>query len=106
MKFAQGSEKTLSEMDGFGQSRYAHIPDLDSNEWTVQPWGVDPAAPENRTLEISVVRKSNAHGRLSYGWPGPEKHIIAQSNAYGTPPQALWPKFVQMAQEFCDELGP
>ena len=94
---APGSEITLAGMSSFDQCRYHEIPDMDSTEWMVQN--------KNSGDEISIVRKNNPHGRLSYGWFGPDKIFVSARHHGDSAPPELIAKILILAQEYCDELN-
>jgi hypothetical protein len=50
-------------------------------KWRVHVFGAADHAPE-----ISVVRKANIHGQVSYGWFGPDKlPVYSDCHAQGLP---------------------
>jgi hypothetical protein len=57
--------------------------------------------------EICVIRQSDKHGKLSYGWIGDTK---IQISTCGGPcrykvSKLIWEKLVKVAQEVADELN-
>lgn len=63
--------------------------------------------PNLKGFEIAVLRESNEHGRVSYGWFGPDKLLISHNGGPCTWPvtQQVWDKLVRVAQEVADELN-
>ena len=87
-----GSDKALWAMSPKDYPHYKHLPNLDSDEWAIQDF--------NEGLEISVVRNSFAHGRVSHGWYGEDKILIANR-----PPAEHMADFMELARKICDKLN-
>lgn len=71
-------------------------------------WIVDiKGGPNESPFEISVVRESNKHGRESFGWFGPDKHLISHNGGpCNDHVQAyVWNRLVSLAQQFARELN-
>jgi hypothetical protein len=73
------------------------------SKWVVNIKGKAGAAP----FEISVLRDDNGHGKLSYGWHGPDKIMISNDGGpcRDTVPPLVWGKLIRVAQEVADELN-
>jgi hypothetical protein len=58
-------------------------------------------------FEISVLRESNDHGQLSYGWFGDDKLLISHNGGPCRWPVTgkTWDKLVAVAHEVADELN-
>lgn len=45
----------------------------------IDPWIIDVKGKPNASFEITVLRQSNKHGQVSYGWCGENKLYVAGS---------------------------
>ena len=59
------------------------------------------------SYEICVIRKSDKHGKASYGWHGKTKIHISDSGGpcRNRAEKLVWKKLVRVAQEVADELN-
>ena len=59
------------------------------------------------SFEISVVKRSNKHGRLSWGWFDDDKLLISHNGGPCHWPliKVVWDKMVKLAHEVADELN-
>lgn len=70
-------------------------------------WLVNVKGKAGEVFEISVVRRTNNHGRLSYGWFDEDKLLISSSGGpcnYTVTPK-VWAKLLKVAKEVADELN-
>lgn len=59
-----------------------------------------------RNDEISIVRENNYHGRISHGWFGPDKVLVAATAIYGFKGRSpCYDKIVRLAGELAREFN-
>ena len=63
--------------------------------------------PTTDSYEICVIRKSDKHGKASYGWYGKTKMHISSSGGpcHERVSKSVWDKLVRVAHEVADELN-
>ena len=73
------------------------------SEWIVHTTG----GPNEGAFEITVLRRGNTHGQLSYGWFDKDKILISHNGGpcTWTMTQMVWIKLLRVAQEVADALN-
>ncbi len=73
-------------------------------------WVVDVKGCAKHGGEISVLRDDNKHGKLSYGWDGPDKLIIHHSDEpngkiHRKYMESIWTNIVETADTIANALN-
>lgn len=96
----------------FGNCSKAHfgviISKNDFIKMTESCWIVNTKGTFNeRSFEISVVRKNNTHGQRSYGWFDENKLLISHNGGPCHDPvtEKVWNKLILLAHEVADEMN-
>lgn len=76
---------------------------IDINQWEVHIKGKKC----NEDFEITVIRKNNKHGHLSYGWFDDDKLLISHNGTSDDCPltEKIWNKMIKLADEVAEELN-
>lgn len=74
------------------------------DKWIVNIFG----GPDGAGFEIALVRESNKHGQMSYGWFGKDKLYISYGGVGGSPKSMhpwIWKKLKKLAKKAAKKLN-
>ena len=90
-------------LDGEFVSWEEREPDIEMDLWEVQVFGEAGSS----SFEISLVRRSNTHGKRSYGWFDEKKLLITHNGGPCSWPliPLVWNKQIQIANELAATMN-